>query len=257
MIKRFALFIFLLSCSSSLLAQQPEIQDVGGRDNSGTIFMLNFEYGFQMPGGDLKDRFGNYNGVGGGFELLLKNNISISLEGTLHFGRRVKEDVLQELRNSDSLFISNTRLLADVQLRQRALYVGASVGKLWPVWKNNRRSGIKTSIGLGIFQHKIRIQSDPETFVPLLSGEYLKGYDRLSNGLSLREFIGYQHFSRNRLINFYAGFEFTQAFTQNRRDFDFATRSTDTTQRTDLLWGVKVGWILPFYINEDPSKIYY
>jgi hypothetical protein len=110
---------------------------------------------------------------------------------------------------------------------------------------------------MGLFQHKIRIQDDPQVVVSSLAGDYKKGYDRLTNGLAITEFIGYQHFAKNRLINFYAGIELTQGFTQNRRDYNFDTFERDDAKRFDGLVGFKLGWVLPFYLSDNPDEIFY
>ena len=112
-------------------------------------------------------------------------------------------------------------------------------------------------MGVGIFQHKIRVQEDPNSFVPIIAGEYKKGWDRLSNGLALRQFVGYQHLSLNGLVNFYAGFEFMQAFTQNRRVQDFKLMTKLDEKRFDLMYGIKVGWTLPFTVGVNANQIYY
>ncbi len=229
----------------------------GEQDNKNTILNLGFDYSFQIPGGDLKDRFGGSTGLGGKIEFLLKNNFSISGDGFFFFGRNVKEDPIASLRGRDGLFIATNFSQANIFLRERGFYMGGSIGKIFPVLKNNKRSGIKIDLGVGLFQHKIRIQDDPEAFVPIIANEYKKGFDRLSNGLALRQFVGYQHLSNNRLINFYVGFEFVQAFTQNRRSINFDTMASDDTRRFDLLSAFKIGWILPFYLGEKGEEIYY
>ena len=134
--------------------------------------------------------------------------------------------------------------------------MGALIGKLFSLSDVNPRSGIRFTISSGLLQHKIRIQDDPVRDVPQLSTEYRKGYDRLTNGLTFNEFIGYQMLSRNRRINFYAGLEFTQAFTKSRRDFNFDTMTAETENRVDLLYGFRVGWVLPFYFG-NAGDIYY
>jgi len=227
------------------------------RNNNVNVLNLGFEYGFHTSGGDLKDRFGWGSLLGGEIEYLLKSNWAISLDASFIFGRRVFENPISPLIGRDSLLIGNNFSQATIFLRQRGFYTGVSIGKLFPVSKKNKKSGIKLDLGLGLFQHKIRIQDDPESFVPILSGDYKKGYDRLTNGLAFRQFIGYQHLAKNRLINVYAGFEFTQAFTQNRRTYNFDTMGPDDTKRLDLLHSFKVGWILPFYIGEEGEEIYY
>ena len=227
------------------------------RNNEDAVLNFGIEYGYQTSGADLNDRFGSSFGLGMKLEYLLKTNWSFSIESSFLFGRTVKEDPISVLRDKDSLLIGNNGAPASLLLRQRGFYVGGSVGKIFPVLKNNKRSGIKVELGIGLFQHKIRIQDDPESFVPVVAGDYKKGFDRLSNGLALRQFIGYQHHSKNRLINCYAGIQFIEGFTQNRRSYNFDTMMADDTKRFDMLTGFKVGWILPFYIGEKGEEVYY
>lgn len=220
--------------------------------------LVNFEFGFNMPGGDYSNRFGNNLGAGGGVEYMTENgNLVFGLQSTFYFGDEVKEDVLSNIRNGDGFLIGNNKIYADIALRQRALFVGGSIGKIFPFSQYNRRSGIRTTLGVGYFKHKIRIQEDPNSFVPIISGDYKKGWDRLSGGLALREFIGYQNLSPNGLINFYAGIELLQAFTENRREQDFNLMTKLDEKRIDLMFGVKVGWTLPFHIGVDADTIYY
>ncbi len=227
------------------------------RSNEVPVLNVGFEYGFQTTGADLKDRFGSSTGLGIKMEYLLESNWSISLEGFFIFGRVVKEDPLFALRDIDSLIIGNNGSQSQFALRERGFYFGGSIGRLFPILKKNKRSGIKVELGVGLLQHKIRIQDDPESFVPILAGEYKKGFDRLSNGLAIKQFIGYHHMSRNRLINCYAGFEFTEAFTRSRRSYNYDTMSADESNRFDVLAGFKVGWILPFFLGEKGDEIYY
>jgi hypothetical protein len=73
---------------------------------------------------------------------------------------------------------------------------------------------------------------------------------------------------RTRILNFYAGLEFYQAFTKSLRDRDFdrliydqATDSykvlgKDNNKYLDLFYGIKIVWMIP--INKRaPDKYYY
>ena len=242
---------FLLTISLTCLAQDQE------RTNQGRILLLNFTYGGHLPGGDLADRFGGNFSAGGSFDYLTSKNLILGLQADFMFGTEVKTDVLAPLRNDDGLIFDDNGSPADIRLRQRGIHLGLHVGKIFPVSKSNRRSGIRATIGGGFLQHKIRLQDDPQATVALVSGDYKKGYDRLSNGLALTQFLGYQGLSKNRRINFMAGFEFTQAFTQSRRSFNYDTRSVEKDKRLDLLFGFRIGWTLPLYIGENPDEIYY
>jgi hypothetical protein len=109
--------------------------------------------------------------------------------------------------------------------------------------------------GGGIMQHKIHIVNSGNT-APQLDDEYKKGYDRLTNGFALTEFVGYKHLSRNRVWSFYGGIEFTQAFTVSRRDYNFDTMSADEAGRFDQLLGFRIGWVFPLY-GRQPKEFYY
>ena len=102
----------------------------------------------------------------------------------------------------------------------------------------------------------------------LLKDDYGKGYDRLTGGLNFNQFIGYFYMGNTRVLNFYAGFEFYQAFTKCLRDrnfdqllYDPATDTyevigKDNSNKIDLFFGIKIGWMIPVY-NRAPDNYYY
>ena len=120
----------------------------------------------------------------------------------------------------------------------------------------NKNSGLLLMGGLGFLQHRIRIEN-LDNRVPNLNDDYVKGYDRLSNGFAAHQFIGYMHLSNSRRLNFYVGFELNQAWTQNRRGYNFDKQQVDKEKRLDLLYGIKVGWILPLYPKGAQKYFYY
>jgi len=106
-------------------------------------------------------------------------------------------------------------------------------------------------LGGGYMQHKINIY-DVGKNVPQLNNDFKKGYDRLTGGFGLNQFIGYLHLSNNKIANFYAGFEFNQAFTKGMRGYQYDLMKEDNIKRTDIQIGFRIGWILPLYkrLNE-------
>ncbi len=251
---RILILLISLCFTSGIYSQQPWFQEE--KNNEGNLLMLNFQYGIHLPGADLNDRFGVSFSAGTSFELLTQNNWLFGVQGGFHFGNTVEEDVIASLKGSDGLIFNDDIFPADVRLRQRGLSFNAEAGKIFRLHKQSR-SGIRATVGLGFFQHKIRIQDDPLGGVASLSGAYKKGYDRLSNGFATTEFIGYQYLSKNRRINLMIGFEFTQAWTKNQRSLNFDERKRESGTRFDLLNGWRIGWTLPFYIGENPDEIKY
>ena len=226
------------------------------RDSAINMHIVSLGYSFQLPGGDLEDRFGWNSMLEAAYSYKFKSNIALSVNGGFLFGSEVKEsDILSGIQNGDGLVLGNDGKFADVRLYERGYHISLTVGKLLTWGRPNHNSGIMLSAGPGFIQHKIRIETIGNT-VPQLSKEYRKGYDRLTNGLGAHEMVGYYYLGNKYLINFFAGFEFMQVFTKNRRDFNFDTMSKDDDSRLDLLFGIRAGWMLPLY-RKAPQKYYF
>jgi hypothetical protein len=225
-------------------------------DSSEKVFLLGPTFAFQVPGGDLVERFGNNFNVGGSFMEKLKSNWLFGIEGQFIFGDQLKESgILDSIRTQQGFLIGTNGGYANVFLYERGFHFFVKAGKFFPAFHSNLNSGIMTSVGVGLLQHKIRIENDDHN-VPQVNNNYVKGYDRLTNGLSITEYLGWIYLGRNRIANFSAGFEFTQAFTKNRRSFNFDEMRRDDTQRLDLLFGFRVAWYIPFYEGK-PKEFYY
>ena len=226
------------------------------RDSSISFTMIGASVAYQMPGGDLAERFGNNYNVGVVFNWKLKSNWIFGLEGDYMFGENVKENHILDIYKTPEGTITDAEgHYSTVLIEQRGLKLDVKGGKIFPIIGPNKNSGLMTTLSAGYLRHMIYIDT-PGSPVPYLEGDYRKGYDRLCTGLSLTEFIGYVHFGNTRYINFYAGLEFTQAFTKNRREINFDTGQHDGKQRTDLLFGLRAGWVFPLY-KRTAEKIYF
>lgn len=231
-------------------------QRISNVQNTDPAILISAGYGPQSPAGDLGDRFGNGFGIEMALDYTGKESPWIfGLMGQYSFGSEVFEDVIAGLRTQEGFIIGNQRDPADIQLRMRAFFAGARVSRIIPLG-DNPRAGIRVSVGGGWMEHRIRIQNDVSQTVNQLTGDYRKGYDRLTGGPAAYQFIGYQQLSENGRINFYVGGEIFEGFTTGKRDFDFATGTTLDESRLDILAGLRVGLILPLYQGEG-KEIYY
>jgi hypothetical protein len=230
--------------------EHPATQETNRKSKA---ILAHIMFGYHLPGGDLSERFGPAFSVGLGTEHLTKNNFIIGLEGHFFYGNKVNDDPLAILRTPEGDIIGSDRLLASVVLRQRGLYTGVLVGKLFTF--SEQRSGIRFTLGAGWSTHKIRIQDDNSS-VTQLTGDYKKGYDRLTAGLGAQQFIGWQYLSDDKRANWLVGFEFSQGFTQSRRDWDYNDMRKLDEQRLDLRYGIRVAWTLPFYIGNSKEIFY-
>jgi hypothetical protein len=212
-------------------------------------------YGYSTPGGDLANRFGNNGSIEVGFHIKDKKNWYYGVQLNYLFGNKVHEpNLLSNLLTSRGEILDEQGQIATMFIQERGFNVFLQGGKLFPIIGPNKNSGLLITAGVGLLQHKVRIEHQ-EAKITQLEGEYLKGYDRLTNGLSVNQFIGYYHLSNNRLINFYIGAQATEGFTQSRREWNLDTQTQDTDKRLDMLFGLRAGWILNLY-QRAPNDFY-
>ena len=218
--------------------------------------MFAISYSYQIPGGDLVKRFGNNSNVGAMFLLKTKSNWLMGADYSFIFGSKLKETgMLDSIKTETGFIIDANGQYAETRMFERGYTASLKFGKLFPYLSPNKNSGFVCIVSVGMLQHKIRIE-DIGNRSPHLSKEYRKGYDRMTNGMAVSEFVGYLLLSNNRLLNVFGGFEFTQAFTQSRRSYNFDTMERDTQKRKDYLSGFRLGIILPLY-KRGPQDFYY
>jgi len=224
-------------------------------DTSMLIHMLGFHLSGHLPGGDIAERYGANLGVGGSYMFKLKSNWMFSADFSFFSGNNFKQDyIFENLTDDAGIFINIYGEIGEVVFYERGFYAGLRAGKLFPVIGPNPNSGLLFNVSSGFLQYKTLIHQDGKD-IPSLNGDYKKGYDMLSNGLGVSQFIGYLHIDSDDPVNFYAGFEFHQAWTQNRRDYNFYTRGPDNEPRQDFLFGIRFGWLFP--INKRVSTTHY
>jgi hypothetical protein len=234
------ILLFLGSCTSALA--QRNVRD-------SVLFSphISFNYSYQVPGADLATRFGPNSNVGLNFHVKTRKNIFYGIEGSYLFSNNVSEfGLMSNLLTSADEILSNSGEISEVLIQQRGWIVTLNAGKLFPIRKSNVNSGILIKGGLGYMQHKIRLETQLHT-VTQLEDEYAKGYDRLTSGMVMSEFVGYYHMGDSRLTNFYLGFEAYQGLTRGRRSWNFDTQMRDDALRTDLLFGIRAGWVIHIY----------
>jgi hypothetical protein len=217
---------------------------------------LGIFYGYQVPVGDLADRFGRNSSLGGNLEFFVNQKWIIGVEGQFIFGPKVKENVLGGLVTSDGTLINTSFTLADVDIKERGFNLMAKFGRIHDLWSPRHISGIKWTIGAGWLQHKIRLK-DSQNAIPYFEDPYIKGYDRLTNGLALTQFLGYQYLDDAGRLNVFFGAELTEAITKNRRGLNYNTNTLDEQSRFDMLAGLKFGIQITINRFKEPGEIWY
>ncbi len=225
------------------------------RDTCISAPLVCIHFAGQIPSGDMVKRFGNNMLVGASFKYKTNKNFVYGIEFNYLYGKTVKEDVMKQLKTPEGNVVDNAGNPADLRITERGAILNIQVGKVFAFSKRNRNSGLFVSFGGGLLQHKINLY-DAQQRIAAVKGELKYGYDRLSFGFGISEFVGYMFLSKNHLANFYIGFESLQAKTHSLRVLNYDTGLRDTQQRLDILTGLKFGWVLPLY-KRRPNDYYY
>jgi hypothetical protein len=257
MTKRFFFFLFCLILFSTRGFSQIETR-ISKTDSAGLFVILapNFTYNIVLA--DLRKDYGNNLAIGADIGLKLKSNWSIDFGFKYYFGGKVSQDLIDctfKYLTMDGYFISDGVATTEIELEFRGISFHLQTGKIIPVTKRYRNSGIWIKMGLGVTQHFLNIKN-PEDKVLSLAGEYKKGYDKLTLGFSLYQFIGYAHMNKRNLFCMYGGVEFMENFAKRQRKYDYSLMRKDNTKRFEALIGFKIGWIIPLY-RHNPNEVYY
>lgn len=249
--KKIYILIFLLFYLKGAFAQ------LNANDTVISAFLPVVTYAFQIPGGDVALQYGNNSTIGGALKFKTNKNWLWSVEANFIFGSNIKnaDSILSMVETHDHFIIDGNGTYALYSLYERGYNLTFGVGKILNLLSANPNSGVMISGGVGLLMHRMKIDNQHKT-APQINDDYGKGYDRLTGGLSLNEFVGYYYMGNTKLVNFYAGFEFIQGFTKSRRDWIFDQMRRDDSNHFDWFVGFKVGWFIPIY-NRAPDKYYY
>lgn len=226
-------------------------------------------FSVQWPGGKLSEIFKmNYN-VGTGFTYKSEKNWTYGIDFNYYFGSYLRHDDGSDAAKAlyrelfGNIFNDNLEIINDEGVATQIYFEGrywsltGGVGKLIPVEKKWRNSGVYLQARFGFFQHKIFI-TDPDNKVCQFKNDYRKIYDRCSSGFMMSQFAGYLFMHKRRVLSFYAGIELTEAWTKPDRGYVFNEDHLDHVSKASfsLLYGLKVGWVVPLF-EKKKSITYY
>lgn len=245
--------LFILSMAQISQAQQ------NTADSASSIPMFYGFYGYQWPGGEMAERFGSNSVIGPGFMWKTSSNWIFGAEYDFLFGNNVKNglDIFDNLMTEDGNIISGDGTPAVVALFERGYTLGGKFGKMIPVSSKDKNSGVFFTAGIGYISHKIRIEVENQG-APQLSGDYKRGYDRLSGGLMICQSVGFMYFGKSRLLNFIVSVEAFEGWTKSYRDYYFDTMAPPPEGRQfNFLIGPKIAWMIPLRQRMASDFYYY
>ena len=246
----------ILSVLIIVLLTKASIAQTNLKNSVPNALLIHANFTATFPMADLAKRFGYMNAVGAAFDYKYKYWL-FGAESDFMFGGQIKElDVLRYLRTTNGTMITVNGELNDIPIFSRGWSVKANVGRIVPFKKPNKNSGLLFKLGFGYMQHKLIIDANKDR-IPQLNAMYKKGYDRLCGGLNLSQFIGYLFLDNKKYINFYIGVELQEGFTKSLRPWQIDINAALPSNRLDMMFGLKAGWIIPVYAKEKVNKFYY
>ena len=112
------------------------------KDSSISMSLISFSYEYQIPGGNLAQRFYSNSAIGGSYFYKTKANWLLGADGYYMFNDKIKEnDIFNSIKTSDGNIIDGNGIYADYYLQERGFDISARVGKLFPVFGPNKIQG--------------------------------------------------------------------------------------------------------------------
>ncbi len=252
-------FRILIIIVCLLIAKQADSQRNLSDSAIGTT-LLGIQYGLSWTAGDLKDRYGLFNNAGFATGYKFKSNWYLGAEADFMFGKDIRMpivDIFGHLADSKGNITDQNGDIASILLFSRGFHVNIELGKVFSALGHNSNSGLFIKVGGGYLNHRMRIESN-EQVIPSLEKDYKRGYDRLTTGFNTNQFIGYLFMADQGFLNFYGGFFIQEGFTKNRRNafYDQPGVPVPSETRLDILYGAKLGWLIPIY-KRKPKDYYY
>jgi hypothetical protein len=259
----FCTALFLTFAITSFAQKQDELFSPGQTIEPKHGFILNFNGGVDLPAGDLAKRFGTSYRLGPALSYKTRSNWLFGAKADFIMGNLTFEDSLfvnvrdkYSTQNSKKYeFINGDGERINVAVFERGYAIGLFAGKIISFSKYQPDNGLVLTTTAGFLQHKIKIVDKSNTVSQLRHG-YIKGYDRLTNGLFIEQYVGYIYFARNRLLNFSVGADVMVGFTQGRRDYLYDVMRPDNNNRVDVLVGLRGSWFIPIFKRKSEELIF-
>ncbi len=260
---RIITLLFLLLSISASGQEKDGLFGPGVAPKSRKGFILNGNGSFDIPAADMAKRFGLSYRVGPAVLYKTTSNWLFGAKFDFILGGTIKEDSLMiNIRDKYSAtsgalyeFLNNSGSRIGIPVYERGYAVGLSAGRIISFYKDQPDNGLILLTTIGFIQHKLNIY-DKDKVVNQLQGNYIKGYDRLTNGSFIEQYAGYAFFSNNKLVNFTLGIDALFGFTKGRRDYLFDVMRPDTKQRLDILYGIRGGWFIPMFKRKSEELMF-
>lgn len=256
------ILVFIVFIMYDIQAQENMQKSKKQLDSATLNIYISAAYSYQFPFFDWQDMYKSNSSINANFGVKTQSNWTYDINYNYTFNRSVRDPlyVLGDIVNTGGLIIGSGESAAEINVEQRAWALSLSFGKIIPVLKYNKNSGIWLKLSAGYLEYKYRIADvagNTDNVIYQIDGDYSKLYDNKSRGFSLSQFVGFFYMSRYRMLNFYAGCEVTENWGKSIRPYSVPAGGPDNATKFGLQLGFKVGWLIPLYEKRKVTKVYY
>jgi len=237
-----------LQCSIRINAQDMH-------DSTLRFPIVGVQGGIFLPVAALARTYGYNFTIGASYWRKTKYDVLLGIEYNYIFSDQVKINPIDSIVNSSGYIINSVGQFTSVQVYERGHFAMLKAGKIFPGIGPNPSSGLMVKGGVGFWLTQIYYYWNG-TVPPQLTGDYIKGYDRLSYGPAFSESFGYIHFSNNHRLNFSLELEVDEGFLKDVRAYSYDIRQAENNTQFDLSFGLKAAWYFPLY-KRAKEKYYY
>ncbi len=250
------LLLTLCICSINATAQD----DLFGTEKKAPKkgFIISAHANLDIPAADMATRFGVNYRLGPALLYKTSSNWLFGANFDFILGNKINEPGFLGNVSPDGSFsaLDQNGTRKRLGVFERGYAVGLQAGKIFNhILSRSPDNGLLLLTTVGFIQHKILI-FDKFNEVPQFRGDYKKGYDRLTNGLFVEQFVGYNYLGSQGFLNFNIGFNALAGFTQGRRDFLFDVVKPGTDKRFDVLLGIKGSWYIPLFKRKSEELFF-
>lgn len=212
--------------------------------------------GYHFGLADLGKRFPSFSTLPASLYYKNSHNFIFGFEYNRFLGNRFKLDSLfGGIVGPSQQILDQNGFPAVIRYYMRGFTAQGYIGKSFKIFPKAKYARLQTNIGFGMMQHFLKMRFDKGT-LPQLEGNYAAGYDMLTNGIMISQSLYYQYYN-TKSVSFFGGFNFVQAFTQNRRNWNYGTMRQDLTHRKDFYVGMTAGILIPINLKPQNDKDYY
>ena len=250
-----ALVCFPLFISLNVFAQDDLFGTTKKEARKGLVISVNG--GVDLPVADMAKRFGINYRLGPSVFYKTKKNWMFGAKTDFILGNKIEQDsFLSNIVSPDGGFITSDGSRVNPEFYERGYMIGLHVGRIINLSEKNSDNGVLLLTTVGFIQHKILISTNRAGDIPQLQGDYRKGYDRLTNGWFVEQFVGYSYFANDGLINFNIGLDVMAGFTKGRRDYLYDVNRPGNESRFDMLFGLRGGWYIPIFKKKSEEYFF-